>query len=121
MIAQHIILEKIKQYINEYDSIYVLANKCYTYVSLFRNISSLTAKKYLLLVAGLEKECIPMSGVDIYRISNEEYHVIERIYYLYEFSGHIHLVDDHAQCGSLNNYVVNGLLTEDEVAIALLK
>lgn len=115
------VLEKIKQYINEYNSIYLLANKNFIYTPFLRNNSFSATKKYLLLVAGLEKGCTLVSGIDIQPISCKEYHEIENLYYIYEFSDRIHFLDDHVQCGSLDNYITNGLLTEDEVAMILMK
>lgn len=120
MTDKNIVL-KIKQLINEYDSIYILPNKKNIYAPFLYNSPLSTAKKSLLLVAGLEKECISEYGIDIQSISYEEYDKIKNLYYLYEFSDCIHFLDVHAQCGSLDNYIINGLLTEDEAVMVLLK
>lgn len=117
----HKVLKKIKQYINEYDSIYVLSDKDSIYVPFLRNSPLFVDKKYLLLVTGPERECISECGTDIRLISDEEYYMIKKLYYLYEFSDRIHFLDDREQCGGLDNYIMNDLLTEDEAAIALLK
>ncbi len=117
----HKVLKKIKQYINEYDRIYILSDKDFIYVPFLRNSSLFVDKKYLLLVTGSERECISECGIDIRLISNEEYYKIKKLYYLYEFSDRIHFLEDHVQCGGLDNYIINDLLTEDEAAIVLLK
>lgn len=114
-------LEEINQYINEYDRIYVSTNKDFTYTSFLCDIPLPAAKKYLLLVAGLEKECISENGIDIRSISYEKYDKIKSLYYLYEFSDRVYFLDAPIQCGSLGNYIINGLLTKDEAIMALLK
>lgn len=115
------IVIKIKQLINEYDNIYILSNQKNIYASFLYNSPRSTEKKLLLLVAGLEKECISECGIDIQSISYEEYDKIKNLYYLYEFSDCIHFLDVQAQYGSLDNYIINGLLTEDEAVMVLLK
>lgn len=115
------VLEKIKQYISEYDSIYITANKDYIYSPFFQNILSHGKKKYLLLAADYEKRSKSEYGIDIHTISREEYDEIKNLYYLYEFSDRIHFLDENMQCGSLDNYIINGLLTAEEAAMTLLE
>lgn len=123
MTTKNKVLENLKQYLTEYDSIYILSNKDYIYTPFLRSISSITAKKYLLLVAGPEKECTPVCGLNIHiqPVSHKEYQMIENLYYLYEFSDRIHFLNHRASYGCLDNYIINGLLTEEEAATVLLK
>lgn len=115
------ILEKVNQYINEYDSIYVPADKDIICKLFSHRFQFPAEKKVLLLAVGLEEKCILECGIDIQPISREEYHQIKNLYYLYEFSDRIHFLDIHVQYGSLDNYIAGGLLTEEEAVMALLK
>ena len=49
-----------------------------------------------------------------------EYEEIESLYYMYEFSGHIRMLEEGGRFGSLINYVKAGILTEEEAAEAVL-
>lgn len=114
--------KKMKNFISDYDSIYLLAEKKFIYETTLQDILQLTTGKYLLLVAGYGEGCIPEYGVDnIQMISHDEYNDIEELYYLYEFSDRIHILTDNPQYGSLNNYIYNGLLSEEEASIVMLK
>lgn len=113
-------LEKIENYVNKYDSVFVLGAGIPESGEFFEAISRQTAKKILLLVKGTEADGIPECGAEIQTISEEEYCDIEELYYMYEFSDRIHLLADSAQYGSLGNYMATGLLTENETFAALL-
>lgn len=113
-------LEKIENYVNEYDSVFVLGAGIPESGEFFEAVSRQTAKKILLLVKGPEADGIPECGAEIQTISEEEYCDIEELYYMYEFSDRIHLLADSAQYGSLGNYMATGLLTENETFAALL-
>lgn len=113
-------LEKIENYVNEYDSVFVLGAGIPANEKFFQAISRQTAKKILLLMKGPETDGIPECGAYIQTISYEECCDIEELYYMYEFSDRIHLLADTAQYGSLGNYISNGLLTEEETFTALL-
>ncbi len=113
-------LEKIENYVNEYDSVFVLGVGITASGEFFKAISRQTTKKILLLVKGLDTDGIPECGADIQTISYEEYCDIEELYYMYEFSNRIHLLADTAQYGSLGNYISSGLLKEKEIFTALL-
>lgn len=113
-------LEKIENYVNEYDSVFVLGAGIPESGEFFEAVSRQTAKKILLLVKGPEADGIPECGAEIQTISEEEYCDIEELYYMYEFSDRIHLLTDTAQYGSLGNYMATGLLTENETFAALL-
>lgn len=120
MVDKKEITEKIRKYLSEYDSVFVLGEGIPASGSFFQAISRQTAKKNLLLVKELETDGIPECGADIQTISYEEYCDIEELYYMYEFSDRIYLLTDTAQYGSLGNYISSGLLTEEEIFTALL-
>ncbi len=114
-------LETIRNYIQEYDGILVLNTGILRNEIIFREISKHSGKKILLLMKKPEMANVSKGNIDIQSISEEQYYNIEKLYYTYEFSDHICLLTDNIQYGSLENYILNGLLTEEEVFAALLQ
>lgn len=115
-----ILLQRTEKYISEYDYIYILKTNDFPYKSIFQDTLRHVTRKYLFLIVGLEKEYSLEGGADIQGISYEEYHDIEKMYFLYEFSDRIHILDKNPQYGNLNNCVHSGLLSEKEAWKALL-
>lgn len=132
------VLKKIERYICEYDKIFILRSNDDTSKNFIHSILRQTGKKSLVLVNESSIDSIfgYANGACIYgadkleplgyeiaieAISFEEYCAIERLYYTYEFSDHVHLIDGNVSYGSLDNYISNGLLTELEVVKALFK
>lgn len=114
------IIKKIESYIQEYDSVFVLNTGILKIKTIFQKISKYSAKKVLLLINSQEIDSMRKDDIDIQRISDEEYCNIEELYYMYEFSDRIHLLTDSIQYGSLDNYILNGILTEEEAFAALM-
>ncbi len=121
MTNHNLFSEKIKNYINEYDRIYLLAKKDFMYSTFIQAISRHSTEKCLILVVGLEKGYMSKYGTNIRAISYKEYRDIEKLYCLYEFSDRIHILTDNPQYGGLDNYIYNGLLSEEEASMAILK
>lgn len=114
------IIKKIENYIQEYDSVFVLNTRILKNKTIFQGISKYSGKKILLLTKSQEIDDVPKGSIDILRISDKEYCSIEELYYMYEFSDRIHLLTDSTQYGSLDNYILNGMLTEEEAFTALM-
>lgn len=108
------IREKLMNYLREYDQVYVLQSGIIKIEKLFRGLSENNAKRILLLTSERNIDNRQGYGMDIRDISDEEYHSIEKLYYMYEFSDHFHLLIYNEQYGSLDNYISNGILTEEE-------
>lgn len=120
MVDKNEITEKIRKYISEYDSVFVLGNGIFMSDSFLQKIPRQAAKKILLLVIEPERGSIPECGIDIQVISYEEYCNMAKLYYMYEFSDRLHMLDDNPQYGNLGNYISSGLLTEEEAFMASL-
>ena len=114
------IIKKIEDYIQEYDSVFVLNTRVLKNKTIPQKFSEYSGKKILLLTKNWEIDNVPKGNIDILRISDEEYCTIEEMYYMYEFSDRIHLLADSTQYGSLDNYILNGILTEEEAFSALM-
>jgi len=114
------IIKKIEDYIQEYDSVFVLNTRVLKNKTIPQGFSEYSGKKILLLTKNWEIDNVPKGNIDMLRISDEEYCTIEEMYYMYEFSDRIHLLTDSTQYGSLDNYILNGILTEEEVFAALM-
>ena len=113
-------IEIIKNYIGEYDNVFVLNSGILKNKTIFQEISKYSTKKVLLLINSQEIDSMRKDNIDIQRISDEEYCKIEELCYMYEFSDRIHLLTESTQYGSLDNYVLNGVLTEEEAFAALM-
>lgn len=113
-------IETIRNYIQEYDRILVSDTGILRDVTIFREILKHSGKRILLLVKNQEMTNESKGNIDIQSISDEQYRSIEKLYYTYEFSDRIQLLTDSSQYGSLNNYVLSGLLTEEEALAALM-
>ena len=113
-------IEKLRCYIREYDSVFILKEGIWTGEKFLQTASRQNVKSSLFLVAKPRADILQKYNVEIQEISYEEYCNIEKLYYTYEFSDRIHLLADHIQYGSLSNYISGGLLTEEEAFGALL-
>lgn len=114
------IAEKLEKYLQEYDKVIVLRSEHRTNEILSHITSRQPPKKLLVLVSGGNQDKI-ISGADIRAITYKEYCNIAKLYHMYEFSDRIWIVADNKQCGCLDNYVGNNLLTEEEALMALLR
>lgn len=121
MIDNNQILEIIKKCINEYDRVYLLKNTDCVNKTFFRLLSGEKNKKNLLLVKDMVQNDISECEIDIQVMSYEEYCGIEQMYYMYEFSDHIHMLADDTPYSSLINYISSGILTEEEAFMALIQ
>lgn len=128
MINNEEMLERIKSYIREYDCVFILNNIDCVIGNFICFISQQAEGKILLImkksVCNNIQEYTQRSSwhqVDIKMITDEEYSDIENLYCMYEFANCVHLLNRNTQYGSLTNYIVNGLLTEDEALLALYK
>ncbi len=113
-------LRKLRNYINQYDSIFVIKENNCIGITFSKLLPRQVERKILFLVKEPITTDIPDCSIDILLISDEEYYEIENMYYLYEFSDRIHIISRNSQYGSLDNYISNGLLTEEEAFLALL-
>lgn len=114
------IIKKIEGYIQEYDSVFVLNVRILKNKTIPQEISKYSGKKILLLMKNQEIGNMPEGNIVMRKISDKEYRSIEELYYMYEFSDRIHLLTDSTQYGSLDNYILNGILTEEEAFAALM-
>lgn len=120
------ILERVKRYISEHDSVFVLDDYDSVRKLFELLISQKVEKKILLLVDELAWDSKfslrPTEFRIVIRIiSHEEYCNIHMLFHMYEFSDRIRMLNRNTQYGSLENYILSGLLREEEVSLALLK
>lgn len=112
--------EIIKNYIYKYDSVFVLSIGILKIKKIFKEISKYPDNKILLLIKNQEVGSISKGNIDIQMISDKEYGTIEELYYMYEFSDRIHLLDADIRYGGLDNYILSGLMTEEEAVAAMV-
>ena len=52
--------------------------------------------------------------------SKEELNYYQKLYFMYEFSDNVRLKQKYEQFGGLHNYVITGILTEEEMQKAIV-
>ncbi|HBA49320.1 MAG TPA: hypothetical protein DCZ91_16310 [Lachnospiraceae bacterium] len=112
----------IEKALEEFDKVILIDNKLHDWrmTGAFYDEDNFkeTDKKVLILSEAEEKR---VGNIEWQSISEREAREILEIYYLYEFSNRIAVVDREQAFGSLWDYVATGLLTEEELVEAILK
>lgn len=138
MIDEKKVRDRMKVFLQEYDMIFVAGDKLSVGNLFFEKLSEMPAKNILLLVSeenkdavcACEKICecgkicacgkIYACGNRNIIISQEEYRYLKELYYMYEFSDRIYMLEADDRYAGLGNYVSGGILTEEEMLAALL-
>lgn len=114
-------IKKLLIYLEEYERVYVIKDRIPISASIFQKMALKAKRKILLLTREESQDFKAGCGIEIKKISCEEYCFIEKMYQMYEFSDCIHMLTDSDRYGSLCNYVSSGLLTEEELFTALFE
>lgn len=113
--------ELLSEIINKYDMIYVISTAHWLCHSFIEYIYMHNINKSLLFILNVEAvNAAENNGFDVVYWEEETVNELLKTYYMYEFSHKIRVLTIPEQYGSLDNYLLNGLLTEEEYFKALL-
>lgn len=113
---------ELEKYLLKYDKIFIFESTDEISTQLlekfcsFLKYNKFEKKIFIMSTFGYEKP----EGFDFIRISDTQYNLICKMYYMYEFSGRMHIINKNYSFGSLFNYIKTGVLTEEEMFEAML-
>lgn len=115
----------LEKYIEGYEKVIIFDCKCKKVIDLFnyfinyKDLGKITSK---IVILSTEKINVTLqsSNVDVCVISKTDLTFLLNIYRMYEFSDRITLISESSQYPSLLNYILTGMLTEEEFIDALL-
>ena len=113
--------EKLAQYMKEYPLVVIVDKNLREYGKYVKAICTHGMQGKILFLFHSGRKNPDFTGVRYAICLQEgEYEEIESLYYMYEFSCHIRMLEEGGRFGSLINYVKEGILTEEEAAEAFL-
>lgn len=120
MIGEKEFRDRLAALLQEYDKVFVAGSRPLRGTFIFQKLSELSDRNFILLVSEENQDAAYVRRNGSLVISREEYHCLEELYYMYEFSDRLYLLTDNAGYAGLGNYVSSNILTEEEMAAALL-
>lgn len=99
--------KKIKDNLEAYDVILLIGPVCNSEDDLAERL--------------INSQAFHESGKKVLVLPADECEDLAELYYTYEFSDRIRMIDGNSRHGSLMNYVALGLLTEQEMVEAILR
>lgn len=112
--------DRIEEYLHKYSKIFVVGDEHSNIRCFMDKMSKMPERNYLLLVSEGNQGAVGVQGERKVVVSQEEYRYLEELYYMYEFSDRIYLLTDNNRYARLENYMLSGILTQEEVFTALL-
>ena len=71
----------------------------------------------LIITTGKEFDNVWFMPIRI--VSSEEYYILRKLYFTYEFSDRFRLVEDTGKYGTMKNYIETGIITEEQAVRSL--
>lgn len=113
------LLQNLQNAITAYDRILLLPNNVQEIVELLDTCPRERLPKKILLLLG-SMTCDPPDDIDWVRLDEEDCAALKRLYYTYEFSDKFRMLSADVHFGTIWNYAGTGLLSAQEIAVALL-